>query len=123
MTQHMAIDNSPFVSEGSSSSSSPPNRLLILLVPETNPLAWTVINSILLMWCCFRIYEIVHESESVNERPHGEQNYIIWNFVTTTIWCVEIGLIVWYHGKASTWEQRIELVLAIYFLWYSINLF
>ena len=116
--------------ESLSLSSSPPalpnmknRRITQLIVPETNPLAWTVINCLVFLWSTVVLVLITTTSEGVIQRRYGEQMYISWNFGTTTIWCLEIGLMVWFHGQASTWEQRIELLLAVYFLFDSVHLF
>ena len=94
------------------------------LVPAKNPSFWTYVNAILCIWSVVLVYMILVTAEGVVERRFGEQLYLIWNFATTAVWCLEIGLTVWYHyPQISTWSERIQLAVAVYFLFDSIQLF
>jgi len=104
-------------------SSSSIDNPLELLVPDINPLSWTVVNLILLAWSVGVFWLIVATEEGVLNRPHGELIYLCWNFVSTGVWCAELGLVIWYHGGHSTMPDRIQLVAALYSLVDSIRLF
>jgi hypothetical protein len=86
---------------------------VIRCVPEFNPFPWIVINALCCAWSVWLIYAL-HDTDTPRERILGTHLYLIWNFVTTIMWCVEVGLIVSY--SSPSWVRKVELVLAFYFM-------
>ena len=53
--------------------------------------------------------------DSVGKRLAKAQ-YLIYNLATTVVWDFEIGLTIVFHYSLTSWEQWLELIVAIYFL-------
>ena len=108
---------------------------------------WTVINAILCVWSLLLLYQILWTSQSPTDRLYGERLYLIWNFGTTLVWCLEVGWTMRIKsqdnnddnrnrrqdGRAAsaaattTWSwcpslDCIQLLIAIYFLLDSLHL-
>mmetsp|Transcript_25978 Transcript_25978/g.36617 ORF Transcript_25978/g.36617 Transcript_25978/m.36617 type:complete len:175 (+) Transcript_25978:35-559(+) len=92
------------------------NATLAGFVPEKNPPFWIVVNGLCLLFSVVLLVLILIAEEESRGKKFAKRCYLLYDFVTTLVWCVEVGLIVWYHGNASSWERRIELLLASYFV-------
>ncbi|KAL7559076.1 hypothetical protein ACA910_018427 [Epithemia clementina (nom. ined.)] len=118
--EHPSYEDTPLFNQAQQS---PSNRLILLIVPETNPLAWAIINFILFVWSGVLLCQIcISGEEGALRRPHGQKLYIAWSLASTAFWCIPTGLTVWYRQEASTWAERIELLLALYFFIDSVQL-
>jgi len=73
------------------------------------------VNSLCLLASVVLFMLITIAEEESRGKNFATRCYLFYDFITTLVWCVEIGLMVWYHGNASNWESRIELLLAGYF--------
>jgi len=96
--------------------------------PNHHPKAWFAVNlicaaaSLALLLCLLWAVD-----DPLAMRPVAAALYLIYSFGTTVIWCVEIGLTAWDNTATSatgslSWEIRIELALAVYFLVDSLQL-
>jgi len=88
--------------------------------PQHAVYSWLIINSILFVWSTVLAVQILNDTI---ERDHL---YLVWNFGTTIVWCIEVGLTLASNGEEDTtktaeelaeegydWETNIELIVAI----------
>lgn len=69
-------------------------------MPDQSPLAWTCINLFCLVWSLILVFDIFLVEEDLEDRPGAAAMYLVWNFGTTAVWCVEVGLQqVGYHAS------------------------
>ena len=125
------------------------NYLLLLkrlasYAPATHPVVWCITNSVCAFASALALADLLIATDDFLERPFATALYLIWNFATTGVWLVEIGLtVVWHIWTALNedgnrtmasdagfwslvtripWIPRIELLLAVYFLLDSMRL-
>ena len=84
--------------------------------PEQHPFTWTLVNAVLFVWSATILFEILSSWEGPLTRRYGQRLYLVWNFFTTVVWCLEAGLIVCYHRAVASKVDVIQLVVAAYFL-------
>ena len=53
-------------------------------------------------------------------RAWGSRQYYLWDYTTTIVWVVQIGLLV--RFDKLSWARGVELAVAAYFLWDSASL-
>ena len=74
------------------------------------------------------VYLLVAQEVDFAERPFAKGSYLAWNFATTAVWMLEVGLRLYgtYREEATTREKHLwvwlEAVLAVVFLYDSIRL-
>ena len=111
--------------------------------PTNAPRAWIWINTFCLVWSALLFIEILFTLAPL-DRLEGTQFYLAWNFGTTFIWLVEVGLTIYSdmqesnleNGQVSLYEYVssktadpegfrliLELMLAFLFLGDSITVF
>jgi len=110
---------------------------LISASPDLAPIPWSIINLLLLVWSgglMVAIYYFEHEQEhgGRKKRKANRANrwrsiyrtdlYVIWNLVTTWVWCWEMGLKILYRKRKSTWTNLAEFGVAVYFLFDSLTM-
>ena len=89
------------------------------------PKTWIWINAVCLAWSILLFIEIVL-TLGLLERLEGTRAYITYNFGTTLVWVVEVGLTVLDDMKQSIVLSRqdlFELAVALFFLIDSLRLF
>lgn len=86
---------------------------------------WCWINIACCIWSILLTIEILYTVNPLYERE-GSQEYLIWSFGTTAIWCVEIGCNVYekvvIEKEKIGYVNIIEGILALYFLGESIDI-
>ena len=106
--------------------------------PKRHPRGWLVVNLVCLVASLALAANIVLFFRDDPElRPVGAALYLLYNFTTTLIWCVEIGLTAWEQQaefsssssswlsrllRNTTWPVRLELIVAVYFFADSLHL-
>lgn len=100
------------------------------LAPINSPMLWEFINAILFAWSFLLTLEISNAviGESLNHSLEESHWYLIWNFGSTIIWCLEVTLTALVRAdEGENWQDSYlilcELVLAIYFTCDSIRLY
>lgn len=89
--------------------------LLQSWTPKNSPVPWITVNVL-----CFAssaalfLVTLIAEDDS-QYRIFAKQSYLFWNFSTTVVWCVEVGLRVYASRREVKLQQRIELAVAAYF--------
>ena len=72
-------------------------------IPSVNPLEWFFVNTFLVAYSTVLCMHIVLAIRNVGERPAATASYLIYNFATTVVWCLEAGLESWHIiGTTST---------------------
>ena len=93
--------------------------------PLRAPKTWMWINAVCLAWSILLFIEIIFTLGPL-DRLEGTRAYITYNFVTTLVWVVEVGLTVLDDMKQqsilSRWDL-FELAVGLYFLIDSMRLF
>jgi hypothetical protein len=92
--------------------------------PLRAPKTWMWINAVCLAWSILLFIEIIFTLGPL-DRLEGTRAYITYNFVTTLVWVVEVGLTVLDDVKQSILSRRdlFELAVALFFLIDSMRLF
>lgn len=85
---------------------------LSLYVPEKNPSLWLGLNLSVL---AFSLYIFVDLFVATDDTSVGGF-YLVYNFVTTAVWCAEIGLTVAHKRGNPAREEWVELALAVIFV-------
>lgn len=85
---------------------------------------WMWINAVCLAWSILLFIEIIFTLGPL-DRLEGTRAYITYNFVTTLVWVVEVGLTVLDDMKQLILSRRdlFELAVAVFFLIDSMRLF
>ena len=107
---------------------------LNLIAPVNAPRLWTLINAICFIWSiCLAIDLIYADAPSLLDHLSHKFAYLVWNFGTTIIWLMEIGLTayevelttfdVFYFHDSEYISMLLELMLALYFTIDSLILF
>ena len=95
------------------------------IVPVNCPNLWLGINIVIVIWSFLLIVSIFLEDTRL-DRLQDTHAYLCWNFGTTFLWFVEVGLTAWDHKRNHQpweWTQTIELVAGIYLVGDSIRMF
>lgn len=93
--------------------------------PLRAPKTWMWINAVCLAWSILLFIEIIFTLGPL-DRLEGTRAYITYNFGTTLVWVVEVGLTVLDDMKQSIVLSRrdlFELAVALFFLIDSLRLF
>ena len=92
--------------------------------PLRAPKTWMWINAVCLAWSILLFIEIIFTLGPL-DRLEGTRAYITYNFVTTLVWVVEVGLTVLDDMKQLILSRRdlFELAVALFFLIDSMRLF
>ena len=93
--------------------------------PEHNQIPWLMINLGCFLFSIFLLVDLLLAKSRSSERLFAAAFYIVYNWVTTVIWCVEISFrMIWekVHAGKHGWDTLIEFLLAIFFLGDSIRL-
>ena len=61
-------------------------------VPSQSPRTWLGINAFYFLYSLLISFYIVISLRETGERPGAFGGYLVWNFSTTIIWCLEAGL-------------------------------
>lgn len=101
--------------------------------PDGAPRAWLLINAVCLLWSVLLLIVLcVATDEDSWSRRMAQEQYLVYNLMTTIIWVTEIGLTVyvaygWVErmpasslSVSSIIEYVVELLMAAYFLLDSI---
>mmetsp|Transcript_20162 Transcript_20162/g.29925 ORF Transcript_20162/g.29925 Transcript_20162/m.29925 type:complete len:163 (+) Transcript_20162:96-584(+) len=87
------------------------------LSPPHNPLLWTFIHGAVAIYSFLLLILAANATEDKEYVVVAQTGYIIYDFVTTVIWCTAIGSTIACGGwDASTLLHRVELALAVIFL-------
>ena len=96
------------------------------LSPPNSPVMWFVVNFLCCVWSLLLFLLILFGTDDSEEKAVIKQHYLFYNFMTTFIWVVEMGLTVWvsHRGRHSTstsffhvsWEVALEFLVSVYFL-------
>lgn len=103
-------------------------RITVLMPDEhysIRPLVWAVVNLMVVLISIILTADVIFAMNDRKERPWAVAEDLIYNFVTSALWVVEVALNtydIWRfksrHYKASL---VVEWVLALYFVWDSIQ--
>jgi hypothetical protein len=82
------------------------NEQLQEWVPSQRPKIWLFINTSLVLYSLIVCVELVVALKNVQEIPVATAFYIIYNLITTLMWCLEAGLeTLWGYKEASIIAQ------------------
>ncbi|CAB9516954.1 expressed unknown protein [Seminavis robusta] len=76
---------------------------------------WFVINLLVCIYSCLLLALDIICEEDTKGKIFVARYYLWYSLITTGIWLAEIGLEVYYSFEPSSWEQRIELTMAVVF--------
>ena len=122
-------------------------RDLAAYAPAQAPTLWLTLNGLCLLWSLLLFFELLYTFGPL-ERLEGTRAYLVYNFVTTVVWAMEVVLTLYHMGLPplrndiggssgssicsrliSLFQERegimlaLELVAAIYFLGDSAKIF
>lgn len=98
--------------------------VLSRIAPEVNPMVWLIINSYCLALSYMMLLILIQAPDGSVLWKIASGQYFEYNFVTTIIWCIEIGVTMWYDRimhNTFTSGQVIEFLFAVYFIWDCID--
>ena len=100
---------------------------IIACAPERYPFGWLMVNLVCLVATSVTLGDMLIATDDLSERPRAAALYLVWNFGTTIIWLVEVGLSIALlqsreQERRVSWEKPVELILAIYFTFDSLHL-
>jgi hypothetical protein len=81
------------------------NEQLQEWVPSQRPKIWFNINTSLVLYSLIVSVKLVVALKNAHEVPEATAFYIIWNFITTFMWCLEAGLETLWGYKESITKQ------------------
>ena len=97
----------------------------VRIAPVRKPMRWLVVN---VFWAIMSVGILIDTAASIhNERARvvAEELYLLYNITSTAIYSLEVSLTVlerrFVREKSLTWVIRLEVCLAIFFLWDSIQ--
>lgn len=95
--------------------------------PSNIPGLWDFVNAFFFLWSLLLALELSMSGDGSHYRLENTRLYFIWNFSTTITWCLEVTLTVLARADDENWQDSwpitMELLLAIYFSFDSINAF
>ena len=104
------------------------------IAPIKAPKLWTLINAICLIWSIILAIDFTYsETPSPLNELSNKHAYLVWNFGTTIVWLIEVGLnayeieltffdVLYFHDFEDI-LMFFELLLALYFTTDSLILF
>mmetsp|Transcript_26510 Transcript_26510/g.52804 ORF Transcript_26510/g.52804 Transcript_26510/m.52804 type:complete len:189 (-) Transcript_26510:97-663(-) len=84
--------------------------------PERHPELWLSINAVCLASSIVVLADTIVAESTLSERPFAMGLYILWNFVTTTVWCAEAALQKFDPCSDNSKWAREEWALVAYFI-------
>lgn len=96
-------------------------EFLKAISPSRQPLAWSIVNAILLVWSGLLLLVMPGTLKGF-DRLIGTRLYLTWDFGTTIVWCAETALTGIAADKIDIYFV-IEITMAIYFTLASIYQF
>lgn len=115
-------------------------EMVFHILPQNRPLSWFLVNLMCCVWSMVLTLTLVFYEHTKLDRFVNTQNYMLYNFFTTGIWCLEAGLTLWWETRearitaddataknncncnCNNWKPWIEWIGACYFLYTSIIL-
>uniref|UniRef100_A0A7S3L231 Uncharacterized protein n=1 Tax=Amphora coffeiformis TaxID=265554 RepID=A0A7S3L231_9STRA len=97
----------------------------VRIAPIRKPMRWFVVNVFWAVISTAIFIDTVVSYRHERARVVAEELYLVYNGISTAIWCLEVGLTVLerrvVRQRPLTYTDRLEVVLAIFFLWDSIQ--
>jgi len=90
--------------------------------PEHHPELRLLINAVCLASSIVVLADTIVAESTLSERPFAISLYILWNFVTTTVWCAEVALQKFDPCSDNSKWAREEWALVAYFIIDSMRL-
>ena len=99
-------------------------EFLAKLTPESNPLFWVAVNGICALYSAILLCIFFWFEDDSKGMELAERYYLVYDFVTTFVWCFESGLNVAFirndgtdqSYSSTSWGQIVMFVLAMVFL-------
>jgi hypothetical protein len=91
-------------------------------------LIWTIVNLTVLLFSVVLFVDILYAVDHGNERPVAVAEFLIYNFVTSLLWILEVALKTYenskdkFHLSAATGWMIAEWVVSLYFVCDSVHL-
>jgi len=84
--------------------------------PKKAPKAWIVINAVCCVWSLLLLLIIIFATDDSAGKRIAKAQYLVYDLATTVVWVAETGLTTVFEYNATSWQQWLEFILAIYFL-------
>ena len=83
--------------------------------PQVRPRFWVVAETACCAYSVFLLLLNVFGTDDSKGKQFAKESYLVYSLITCSIWFFCVGLAAAYNFDFGSWEQRIELMLAVVF--------